>query len=86
MNERRLKYLCQKCLINSQKVNDSELENIVANELGTSNILVGYRQMTEIVRLKYGVRVAKERVRCTLKRIDPEGVILRYIILTVTAC
>ena len=63
MTERRLKYLCQKYLINSQKVNDSEMENIVANELGTSNILVGYRQMTEIVRLKYGVRVAKERVR-----------------------
>ena len=47
---------------------------MVANELETSNALVGYRQMAELVSLKYGVRVAKERVRCTLKRLDPEGV------------
>ena len=72
---RRMTYLCNKYGLQSRKhITDSVLEHMVANELETSNALVGYRQMAELVSLKYGVRVAKERVRCTLKCLDPEGV------------
>ena len=35
---------------------------------------IGYRQMTEIISLKYGVNISKEHVRKTLADIDPEGV------------
>ena len=52
----------------------TELEDMISNELVTSNSLVGYRQMAENIALRYGVIVAKERVRCMLKRLDPEGV------------
>ena len=75
MTVRRMKYLCNKYGLQRRKhITDSVLEHMVANELETSNALVGFRQMAELVSLKYCVRVAKERVRCTLKRLDPEGV------------
>ena len=56
------------------KVSDYVLEDMISNEVETAISLVGYRQMTEIISMKYGIHVAKERVRCMLKRLDPEGV------------
>ena len=38
---------------------------------------IGYRQMTEIISLKYGVNISKEHVRKALFNIDPEGVSMR---------
>ena len=38
---------------------------------------IGYRQMTEIISLKYGVNISKEHVRKALVDIDPEGVSMR---------
>ena len=51
---------------------------MVINELGTSSSLLGYRQMTEILVVRYGVSISKEDVRKTLKNIDPEGVPIRW--------
>ena len=77
---RQLKYLCKK--LNFKKKNESyvsnyDLEAIIANELDTSSVCVGYRQMTEIINLRYNLGVAKDRVRKLLKIVDPEGVALR---------
>ena len=45
---------------------------MVINELGTSSSLLGYRQMTVILAVRYGVSISKEDVRKNLKNIDPE--------------
>ena len=50
---------------------------MVINELGTSSSLLGYRQMTVILAVRYGVSISKEDVRKNLKNIDPEGVSIR---------
>ena len=50
---------------------------MVINELGTSSSLLGYRQMTEILAVRYGVSISKEDVRKTLKNIGLDGVTMR---------
>ena len=50
---------------------------MVINELGTSSSLLGYRQMTEILAVRYGVSISKEDVRKTLKNIGLDGVKMR---------
>ena len=44
---------------------------------GTTSEHIGYRQMTEIISLKYRVNISKEHVRKALVDIDPEGVSMR---------
>ena len=53
-------------------VSDYELREIVSNELSTSLIKVGYRQMTETV--KYNVNISKNNVRKVLKELNPSDV------------
>ena len=50
---------------------------MVKNELGTSSLLLGYRQMTEILAVRYGVSISTEDVSKTSKNIDPDGVTIR---------
>ena len=69
------KSICKREGLNRKKnVTDRELRNIIRNELNTSLSLVGYRQMTECITLKYNVWDSKEDVRKAIKEIDPEGV------------
>ena len=42
--------------------------------IGITSEHIGYRQMTEIISLKYGVNISKEHMRKVLVNIYPEGV------------
>ena len=42
--------------------------------IGITSEHIGYRQMAEIIPLKYGVNISKEDVRKALADTDPEGV------------
>ena len=78
ISERRLKYICKKQgLSRKRNVNSETLKDMVINELRTSSLLLGYRQMTELLAVRYGVSISKEDVRKTLKSIDPDGVTIR---------
>ena len=78
ISERRLKYICKKQgLSGKRNVNSEILKDMVINELGTSSSLLGYRQMTEILAVRYGVSISKEDVRKTLKNIGLDGVTIR---------
>ena len=75
ITERQLKYVCQKEGLSKHWNIDSNLiKEMVSNELDTSRRNVGYRQMSEIVNLRYGTRISKESVRKALKEVDPDGV------------
>ncbi len=71
---RQIKYICKKEGLTRYKLEDTGLKDVVANELRTSRRSVGYRQMSEIISLKYRAHVPKEKVRKVLKELDPEGV------------
>ena len=71
---RRIRYICKKGNLKRRRVKGTDLKEMVLNELGTSRSLVGYRQMSEILCLKYDVHVPKENVRLALLEVDPEGV------------
>ena len=72
---RRLKEMCRKKKINRKRnVSDYELREIVSNELNTSFIKVGYRQMTETVSVKYNVNISKNDVRKVLKELNTSDV------------
>lgn len=71
---RKLKYICKKEGLRHNVVDHGFLKESISNELDTSRICVGYRQMSEIIGLKYGINVSKENVRVVLKQVDPEGV------------
>ena len=45
--------------------------------MGITSEYIGYRQMTEIISLKYGVNISKKHVRKALVDIHPEGVSMR---------
>ena len=78
ISERRLKYIfTKKGLSRKRNVNNQTLKDMLINELGTSSLLLEYRQMTEILAIRYGVSFSKEDARKTLKNIDPEGVTIR---------
>ena len=57
-----------------RNVSDNELREIVSNELSTSLIKVGYRQMTETITVKYNINVSKNDVRKVLKELNPSDV------------
>ena len=40
-------------------------------------MLLGYRKLTEILAVRYGVNISKEDVRKTLKKIDSDRVTIR---------
>ena len=69
--------LFQENLNRKRNISESDLEEAVQNELRTSNSLLGYRQMTEILSVKYKINVSRESVRKTLLRVDPDGVAVR---------
>ena len=78
ISDRRLKYICKKQgLSRIRNVNNETLKDMVINELGTSSSLLGYKQMAEVLAVRYGVSISKEDARKTLKNIDPEGVSIR---------
>ncbi len=75
ITERQLKYICKKeGLSKCRNIDYSTLKEMVANELDSSRSKVGYRQMSEIINLRYGTRIAKESIRKALKDVDPAGV------------
>ena len=78
ISDRRFKYVCKKqglsCKIN---VNSEILKDMVINQLGTSSSLLGYKQMTEILAVRYAVSVSKEDVRKTVKNVNPDRVTIR---------
>ena len=45
--------------------------------IGITSEYIGYRQIAEIISLKYGVNISKEHVKKALVDIDPEGVSMR---------
>ena len=57
-----------------RNVSDFDLRDAIRNELSTCLSLVGYRQMTESLSVKYGINISKEDVRKALKEVDPIGV------------
>ena len=64
----------RKGLSRKRNVSISLLDEMVRSECTSSLASCGYRQMTEIISLKYDVWVSKEDVRKSLLRVDPEGV------------
>lgn len=64
----------KKDLCRRYRIDDATLREMVSNELNTSSSLFGYRQMAEIIKLKYDINVCRERVRTMLKLLDPIGV------------
>eukprot|EP00794_Sanderia_malayensis_P002664 gene2664-3081_t len=75
ITERQLKYICQKeGLSKHWNIESNLIKEMVSNELDTCRRKVGYRQMSEIVNLRYSTRISKESVRKALKEVDPDGV------------
>ena len=78
ITERNFKEYCKRDKLSRRsKLTNAEIDCMVDNELGRSASLVGYRQMTDYVCLRYGVQVSRESVRKSLIRLDPDGVNLR---------
>ena len=71
---RKVKYICNKQKLQRTTVDNNLLKECILNEIQTSRSCVGYRQMSEIISLKYGINVSREKVRLALKALDPEGV------------
>ena len=70
-----VKRICkEENLSRRRNISDSDLKDVIVNELKTSMSKVGYRQMWEQISLKYDVNVSKECVRKILKAVDPKGV------------
>ena len=67
VTKRRVKYLIQKHGLSRKKMDQS-------NELDTSRSLLGYRQIAEMISLKYEVNISKENARLALLHVDPDGV------------
>ena len=68
---------CKYSLSRKCNVSHEELLQAIRNEICTSISQVGYRQMTEILSLKYGMNVSKEAVRLALLEVDSEAVARR---------
>ena len=78
LTTRQLQYICKKeNLSRRTSITDGDVEKIILNELTTSRSCIGYRQMTEMVNLKYGLNISRERTRIILKRVDPLAVMER---------
>ena len=75
LSPRQLKELMRKNgLRRVRNINDSTLRDLIKLEMTTSACKLGYKQLTEIVSVKYDVNLSKESVRLALKVVDPEGV------------
>lgn len=75
LSYRKLKELCKKYqLTRARNISDSDLMELVSNEVNTSLCQAGYRQFTDFIMLKYNLKISMEAVRKTLKLIDPSGV------------
>ena len=76
---RQLKHFCQKLKLTRRcHVQDDLVKDIITNELSTSRLCLGYRQLSEFINIKYNLTVSKEQVRKCLKVVDPEGVNERW--------
>lgn len=58
-------------------INDANLDNLIRG-VRSRFPRVGYRQMRAILRSEYGLRVQRERVRLSLRRVDPAGASIRW--------
>ena len=56
--KRRVKYLIQKQGLSRKKMDQNTLIQTVSNELDTSRSLLGYRQIAEMISLKYKVNIS----------------------------
>ena len=73
--ERRLRYICQKHGVSRKRnVNNKTFQETLVNILGISSSVLGYRLLTEMLAVRYGVNISKENVRKTLRKIDLDGV------------
>ena len=72
--KRRVKYLIQKQGLSRKKMDENTLIQTVSNELDTPRSLLGYRQIAEMISLKYVVNISKENARLALLHVDPDGV------------
>ena len=76
---RQLKHICQKLKLTKRGyVQDDLVKDIITNELSTSRLCLGYRQLSEFINIKYNLTVSKEQIRKCLKVVDPEGVKERW--------
>ena len=72
---RKLKEMCHKLKLNRiRNVSDADLNEIISTEMSTSSCNLGYRQLIQLLTLKYNVNVAKDTIRRILKDVDPAGV------------
>ena len=70
----KVKYICNKQKLQRTTVDNNLLKECILNESQTSRSCVRYRQMSEIVSLKYGINASREEARLALKALDPESV------------
>jgi hypothetical protein len=49
----------------------------VSDEINSSSSSVGYRTMWHSLSYKYGIRVPRDFVMCTMRELDPDGVVQR---------
>jgi hypothetical protein len=78
--ERRLKDFNLSARIFYSRMDDETLDNTIRDILRTFPS-TGYRRMTGFL-LSRGIRVQQERIRLSMRRVDPEGVLLRSLQLT----
>lgn len=73
---RHLKRILQSMGLQRRKGHASidDIAALIEYELQGNGSCLGYRQMTQKLRLQYGLVVHRETVRLTLKTLDPEGV------------
>ena len=65
------------------RINDQELDGII-REISAENVNCGYKRMQGFL-VARGLHVQQRRVRCSMRRIDPEGVLARTLQLNTVA-
>jgi hypothetical protein len=65
------------------RINDQELDSIIS-EIAAENVNCGYKRMQGFL-VARGLQVQQRRVRCSMRRIDPEGVLGRTLQLNTVA-
>ena len=57
-----------------QNVNDSVVRNIISQQIfGSPLSLLGYRSWWNLLKLKYGISIPRDRIMHILKELDPEA-------------
>ena len=75
ITERQVKeFFKQNNLTRKRNVSNDVAGEMIRLELSTSVKLLGYRQMTELLSVKYEINISRENVRILMKEIDPVGV------------